>query len=199
MYTHAEKRPDRYTSTPQLATQRSILIGMDGTPVCHINKTTNKFAVRNNKKILAVPITSYERGNTPEALHNAIELMENKVRQATEETDFKEKNKFYTERTVRSEETDGTSQFSSVRHSRRVTPEHGNNRRPRYVNKPDNILISESERLGLELGSIQGGLKMSKFNTGDRSQSIGDSGTTDRESQIDHQDAENIMDKIKFM
>ena len=68
---------NRIHINPTEKNNRSILVNIDGTPICEINKPQRN-AVFSGTKINAIPINEYKRGNTPDKLHQAIEELEKK-------------------------------------------------------------------------------------------------------------------------
>jgi hypothetical protein len=196
----AKAEPDGAIRRPKLTHTRSILMGMDGTPICHINQQTNRFAVREKTKIIAIQVADYERGNTPDELHNAITRMEIRSRNQLELAQLPN-NKFLHTPNVGecTELSEGTSMGDHPPKTGKFSPEDDFNQRVHYANKPDNILINAAAGgdMKIPLNSIQSGMRISRFKEYDGS--LLDDTLGENESYIDQKDAQDILEKIKFL
>jgi hypothetical protein len=198
--TRIKTEPEGASRKPKGTHTRSILMGMDGTPICDINQQTNRFAVREKTKIIAIPVAEYERGNTPDELHNAITRMETRGRTQLELAQLRN-NKFLHSQNVcaYTELSEGTSMGDRSPKTGEVTPEDNFNPRVHYANTPDNIVITAETGgdMKIQLNSLKSGMKSSRFKEYDGS--LLDDYLGENESYIDQKDAQNILEKIKFL
>jgi hypothetical protein len=160
----AKPEPEGASRKPRSSNTRSILLDMDGTPICHINEDANRFAVREKTKIVAIPVAEYERGNTPDELHDAITRMETRGRTQLELANLRN-NKWHTPNACACEKiSEGCSMGDTSHDDCRVTLEDDFNPRVHYAVKPDRILGTASGGgLKIPLDSIQSGMKISRF------------------------------------
>jgi hypothetical protein len=160
----AKAEPEGASRKLKSTNTRSILMGMDGTAICHINEDANRFAVREKTKIVAIPVAEYERGNTPIELHDAITRMETRGRTQLELANLKN-NKWYTPNVCACTEISERTSMGDTSHvDGRVTPEDDFNPRVHYSVKPDRIHgTATSGGLKIPLDCIQSGMKISRF------------------------------------